>query len=114
MKPPRPKPIYAGTPPRVVGTVEGGVFTKPVHGSRHMLLSPLAWSMDVVTFQEALNAGADFVLIQDKDTGIEYRASTETIVKKGFRLDRGHGPQVALGLAHWEATPPKPVQRKLW
>ncbi len=98
-------PIYAGTPPKVVGTVEDGVFTKPVKSKKHLLRSPLSWALDETSLQEVENAGGKEVRLMDADSGNCYIAAVSTIREKGFQLDRGFGKQIALGLSHWRAVP---------
>ena len=86
---------------RVVGHVEDGVLWKRVRGSRHMLRKPRAWAFDVQSLRDAEAAGATRVEVHDIDSGMTYSASLRQIRQCGFRVNRGHGDQIALRLGEW-------------
>ena len=67
-----------------------------------MLTTPPALAVDVVTLQAAVNAGAAWLVITNTETGITYRASIETILKKGWVFNRGYGLQRGCILRHWQ------------
>lgn len=97
-------PVYVGAV--VVGAVADGVFRKTVRGSRHMLRSPRAWALDLESLRDAEGAGAVTVRIDDTESGISYSAPCSRIHLLGFRLNRGHGQQVALLLRYWQQLAP--------
>ncbi len=88
---------------RIVGRVQDGVFRKRVRGSRHMLRKPKkAWALDVQSLEQAEALGAWLVELLDLESGLRYRAPISRIRLRGFRLDRGHGEQLALRLEEWD------------
>jgi len=91
---------------RVVGEVVEGKFIKRLKASRHMLRDPKGWSLDVDSLADAEDLGAESVEIHDTETGIIYSASVGRILDKGFRFNRGHGPQICLPLKSWDAHRP--------
>lgn len=107
--------FYAG---RVVGEVRAdSVFQKHMQFSRHLLQKPrrsIAINVDVLDQAEAL--GARSCEIHDSESGKIYRASIADIRAKGFAINRGQGPQIALPLAEWtnaETPPQTPSARQL-
>ena len=102
---------------RVVGYVRDGTLYKSVRSSVHMLRRPLAWALDTQSLLDAESAGARFVELHDRDTGKQYRASIDTIRRRGFVFDRGHGRQIGLALDLWTVhRPGEPTteQLSLW
>lgn len=97
---------------RVIGEVrEDGFFQQHRLGSKHFLRSPRAIAFDVEVLDKAERAGAHGVEIFDDETGKSYRARIETIRKRGFKLNRGFGDQIALSLCHFnqdEKSEPHP------
>lgn len=96
-------PIYRADG-RPVGHVEGGVYRRAMRSTVHQLKKPRAWAADVDTLDQARAAGAAWVEIFDRDTGATYRVELVEFYRRGLRVDRGHGPQLALPLACWEVT----------
>jgi hypothetical protein len=88
----------------VVGEVRAGVFRKTAQASRHMLRRPPAWALDIASLDEAEALGAARVRIRDTESGRLYLAPISLIRHDGFRLNRGHGQQLALGLEFWQVT----------
>jgi hypothetical protein len=83
----------------VVGRVEGDVFHKSARSTVHMLRRPRrAWACDVDALDQARAAGAEWVELFDQDTGATYRAALVEFYRRGLRVDRGHGLQLALPL----------------
>lgn len=97
---------------RIVGKVQNGVFLKKVKASVHFLHTPPAITFDVSSLRDAENAGAQLVMVIDKETGNEYQADLSVIWRKGFELDRGHGSQIALPLCKWSVS--SGMQMGLW
>lgn len=89
---------------RVVGTVRGDTLYKTIHGERHFLRYPPAIAFDFVTLETAERAGAQYVQVKDADSGKLYRASVQTIRRKGMFVNRGHGDQIALALKDWSVN----------
>jgi hypothetical protein len=99
-------PIYIAQ--RVIGVVAGVTFHKSINGSKHILRRPRAIAFDRCTLRDAAAAGATCAAILDRETGITYTISFETIDRHSFPVHRGHGDQVAVTLEHWAingATP---------
>jgi hypothetical protein len=91
---------------RVVGEVVEGKFIKRVKASRHMLRDPKGWGLDVESLADARDLGAESVEIHDTETDITYSAPVARIQAKGFRFDRGFGPQICLALQYWSIRRP--------
>jgi hypothetical protein len=101
--------LHSSTPARDIqlpahGRLSGDVWTKELSGSRHMLRTPPAWSVDAADLDAAEHAGARLVCIRDLEQLRSYWAHVATIRRRGFRLDRKAGEQVGLALADWRAT----------
>ena len=90
---------------KVVGQLQGDVFIKPVVGSRHMLRTPRAWAMDAELYDE-IRPSIQRLVIQDKETGIEYYVSAEVFDRFRGVLDRGFGRQYFLPLPRWSVERP--------
>jgi hypothetical protein len=86
------------------GRLMGNVWFKITRGSIHMLRIPPAWAMDVADLNLAKQAGVRVVCIYDLEVRRCYWATLATILKCGFRLNRGFGEQTALPLNHWQPT----------
>ena len=98
-------PIYRADGRAVIGRVEGDTFHKPARSTIHMLRRPRsAWACDVDALDQARAAGAEWVEVHDLDTGARYRAALVEFYRRGLRVDRGHGAQLALPLACWDVT----------
>jgi hypothetical protein len=92
---------------KVIGYVEGDTFYKTnIMEHVHMLRKPPAWAVDVVSLDQAQQAGARMVHIHCHDTNRIYIASITCIRKKGRFIDRGHGSQYALYVKHWQVHDP--------
>ena len=104
-------PIYIRG--RVVGYVEDGVFRKRLRGSVHFLRRPPAIAFDLSTLYDAQSAGAERVHITDTETGREYVARIDDILRDGKRFDRGFGKQIYYLLTRWRA-PDTPEQLSLF
>lgn len=96
---------------RVVGEVVESRFIKRVKASRHMLREPRGWGFDVESLDSAIDLGAEVVEVHDTETDTVYSASIGRILNKGFRFNRGHGPQICLPLKFWNAHRPGEVQQ---
>ena len=86
---------------KVAGRVENGVFVKPVRGSRHMLRTPRAWAVDAEAY-DSIRQHIDLIVVEDQETGINYRATPEIFDAFKGSLDRGFGNQYFLPLARWQ------------
>jgi len=78
-----------------------------------MLRRPLAWAVDVAALDQAVQAGARWVLLTDTESGRRYLAAVATLRDHGLRLERGFGPQMALTLDAWR-DPDQAQQRTLF
>jgi hypothetical protein len=96
---------------RVVGQVIAGRFVKKAKGSRHMLREPKGWAVDVQSLDDARDLGAEMVEIHDTESDITYSAPVAQVLSKGFRFDRGFGPQICLPLQFWCVRHPGEAQQ---
>lgn len=99
-----PTPIYRADGRAVVGRVEGDTFYKRARSTVHMLRRPRAWACDLDALDQARAAGAEWVEVHDLDTGTRYRAALADFYRRGLRVDRGHGLQLALPLECWDVA----------
>ena len=98
-------PIYRADGRAIVGRVEGDTFYKRARSTVHMLRRPRrAWAADVDTLDQARAAGAEWVEVLDQDTGARYRVALVEFYRRGLRVDRGHGLQLALPLECWDVA----------
>jgi hypothetical protein len=95
---------------KVVGYLEGSVFIKPVVGSRHMLRTPRAWAIDAELYEQ-VRPSIERIVIEDKETGTRYQATTEVFDRFRGVLDRGFGKQYYLTLNRWMTGHPGDVQQ---
>lgn len=100
-------PIYIGQ--RVIGYVNGDTFHKTITGSKHFLRRPRAICFDRCTLRDAAAAGATRAAIFDRESGITYTTTFETIHKYAFPVYRGHGDQVGVALDRWSVNGATPV-----
>ena len=109
------KPIYVNG--RVIGIVSRDIFIKRVRASKHFLRTPQAICLDVNSLEQAEQAGAVRVRVEDVESGIKFLASIEHIRMAGFEIDRGYGRQIALTLDGWIKSGPGELladQLSLW
>lgn len=100
---------------KVVGIVQNGSFVKNLRGSVHFLRIPPSISFDKQSLVQAEQAGAQYVLVTDVETGHIYRVALSTIWSKGFSVNRGYGEQIALPLSYWaRGDDPVGQQLLLW
>ena len=86
---------------RTIGAVRGMLFTKHLRASKHFLRTPPAIAFDVQSLHDAESAGAQIACLIDDETGRGYVAAMAKIRARGFRVNRGHGEQIALMLDEW-------------
>lgn len=103
---------------KVVGGLSSdGVFVKRVIGSKHKLRTPEAWCIDAQAFDEEIRPRATQIVVIDRESGFEYKASIDHFDQHKGTLDRGFGLQYFLVLSQWEVIEPngdKPQQLTLW
>ena len=83
-------------------------LVRAVHGKRHQLQNPPAWSLAVETLEAAQAAGAQRIVVLDVVEGLEWYAFDFDFATHGFDVDLGYGPQRALGLEWWSRRPLRP------
>ncbi len=84
---------------KIVGRIDGDILRK--HARReHMLQRPAAWAWDSAILDAAEKDGARFTEVECD--GLIYRASLSDFRRYGFPVNRGHGVQRGLPLAHWQ------------
>jgi len=87
---------------RRIGYTEGEEFHKRVRGRLHQLQFPPAWANDESLTLRLQEQGIKRIIINDLDASRKYSVSMEVFLEKGFRIERGHGTQIALPLRYWE------------
>ena len=86
------------------GRVVGDTWHKVARASVHMMRTPRGWAVDAEDLTLAERAGCKMLCIRDQEQSRCFWATLETIHRRGFPVNRGHGEQVALTLAHWSPT----------
>lgn len=104
-------PIRAATG-RVIGHVAGGVFSKRVRGSVHMLRAPRGWALDADTLADLRALGVASVVVTDTETGTVYAAPLAEFDAHGVAFNRGAGPQVCLLVGYWRVNGQPPALAK--
>ena len=94
-------PLYTETG-RLVAHMEEGIVQAVKSESRHKLRKPEAWAFDECIIDNAEEAGAHTICVQTSDTGKRFTTSMDTFRTLAVSFTRGHGPQLALPLAHWQ------------
>ena len=87
---------------KVIGNLEGGVFSKRVRGRIHMLRSPRAWAIDARAYDTEIRQYTHTIEVYDMDTQLTYRCSTALFDSKRGMLDRKFGKQYFLPMHHWQ------------
>ena len=102
---------------RVVGEVQGNVLRKCVRRSVHFLRQPPEIAWDTCALEQAEDLGATRTEVLDTESGYIYTAPLNAFWQDGVRLNRGHGPQIALPLDKWQVHRPGEragTQLELW
>jgi hypothetical protein len=94
--------------------VREATFHKSIKGRLHMLRRPPAIAFDVSTLRDAEAAGATAVAVTDSESGRVYAAPLSLIWARGFRVNRGHGEQLALILSDFNRPVERPEQLSLF
>ncbi len=95
---------------RILGYVRDNVFRKdPVRKSAHFYRRYDGWGCDVAALIQAERAGAQWIEIQDLESGATYRAALGTMRTHGIPVDHGHGAQLVLPLRFWDVPELQPT-----
>lgn len=89
-----------------------GILKKDAIASRHFLRVPPAIAVDAEIFREAVEQGAEFVQVFEKESELYYTTSVEQFLKRGFKVNRGYGEQIALLLREWHRSETPEIPRK--
>jgi hypothetical protein len=90
--------VYNG---RVVGVVEGGVYRRRIHGSRHLLRKPPAIGVSLEVLAQLQALGVERLEVEDVETGTTYWTPLAHFVERSFAFNYGFGEQAALPLSGW-------------
>jgi hypothetical protein len=91
---------------KIIGDIEGGVFTKRVNGKVHMLREPMAWAIDQRAYEEHVKKACHTIVIIDTENGTKYKVSTKVFDEKRVFMNRGFGPQYYLVMKWWQTIAP--------
>ena len=100
-------PVYTAT-----GKV-AGVFDQVEHvfrkrcRAKHVLHSPPAIAIDACVLLRLHQFGCERVEVELVESGRTLTAPFSALEDYGFRLDRGHGEQIALPLGRWRVQEPE-------
>lgn len=87
---------------KIIGTLDNGVFTKTVYGSKHKLLSPPAWAIDSYVFDHVLKGRCKVIIIVDRDDfNRQYKVPFATFDSNKQETRRGFGKQYFLTMDWW-------------
>lgn len=95
-----------------VYSLDGVTLRKEATASKHFLRIPPAIAVDREIFEEAVEQGAEYVQVYEKESGLYYTATVEQFQKRGFHVNRGYGAQVALLLKEWNRSENPEIPRK--
>lgn len=87
--------------------VSDGILRKRVRASVHQLRRPPAWACDESILREAEALGAHTVQVTDVESGKVFTAPLDAFWRRGVKIERGHGRQIALPLQHWHRQQPQ-------
>lgn len=103
---------------RVIGIIRDSTFIKSNWCStRHLCRKHNAIGLDRGAFLNYVEPLATLIVVPDKDTGREYRASVEAFKRFAFEDDLGWGPQLFGKLEYFQLVEPDPNrsrQLRLW
>lgn len=85
---------------RPAATLNGDTLERSASGKKHFLRQGIAFHQDTIGQAEQL--GAKSIEVYDRDTGKIYSTSLDTFLRRGWRFDWGHGPQMGLAFSHWQ------------
>lgn len=74
---------------------------KSIKVSIHALRTPPGLGMDTDALHQAKKLGATYILVIDKESGTRWWTWLDTMLDKGFSLNRGFGNQIGLPWAFW-------------
>lgn len=89
---------------KVVGSLDNGIFTKQVQGSKHMLLTPPAWAVDAYIYDHVLKGHCYKITIVDRENNKKYSALFKTFEEHKGIITRDFGKQYFLTLNWWETN----------
>jgi hypothetical protein len=95
---------------RVIATIENGRLTKRVLESRHLLLFPRGWAIDINAINQAKRLGIKWIHIIDRETGKQYRSTISNFMENSEIIDRGAGSQLVLPLPFWQVKRPSSTE----
>lgn len=91
---------------RAVGEVRGRTFYKRVCQANHMLHQFRAWASDIAVLEQVARLGAEYIQLEDTQTGNIWRAHIVSFWQYGIRFNFGYGEQIALPLKYWQVSGP--------
>lgn len=87
---------------RIVGSIENRIFTKKVHGNKHMIKVPaMAWAIDADVFDRIIKPNCLSIHIIDIETKGKYVVGVKSFDEKKKVLNRGFNKQYYLELLYW-------------
>jgi hypothetical protein len=108
---------------RKIGSVKAGVFSKNISGSKHFVRNfGGGIAIGLAGLDQAEQAGAIYVRVLDRETGITYAATIHHLRQAGKPINfSGFGPQLLLPFSGWTRSgsnlptlPDQPEQMTLW
>jgi len=78
------------------------VIYKKCVKSKHMLRNPLGWAFDKSIIAQANLLGVKEAWIEDKESGMVFKAPIILFSTSGVPVSRGYGEQVCLPLSYWK------------
>ena len=87
---------------REVGTVVGDTLITVRNSTKHYFRKYSGYALSKKTIEQAIEQGANKVIIDVVDTHETYEANLENFIKKGIRwTDQKYDEQMVLPLYHW-------------
>lgn len=100
------QPLFGANGKVCAWVTHDGALCKALDGSKHFLRQPAGIAFDRAILQQAQDLGAVRVWVKDRETGATYRATMETFLQHGMRLNRGFGDQLCLPFSFWQTQQP--------
>lgn len=78
-----------------------GCFYKALNRSQHFLHSPPAVAIDESIYRASIEPACERIVVLEREKEDVLEVSVATFTQHCFRLNRGHGTQLGLGLKWW-------------
>ena len=92
---------------KIIGTLDGDIFYKSVHYSKHHLHKYNAWAIATSVIDDCESKGCKKIIIKDKESGNRYEIPFEMFIMKSFEINHGYGKQYACSDSYFKLVDTK-------